>query len=296
MSYEKFIKAIEKGDIQTVEKLLPQVDPSANNNLAIQKACGYSGTRGAAEHFHILIVKWLLADPRVNPSDNDNEAIQIAIRQDNKKVVELLLANSRIDLSSDGNWIIKWASEKGYLGIVKMLLADPRVNPSVNDNLAIILASKNGHLKVVELLLADPRVDPSDNDNSAIEWADQNGQCAIVHLLSHDPRVDTTKITKKCREKILKMDASRATDIAMTFRGSGLPPYVVADIIDWDRNRSTFGPSISAFDVNAIVQHVIPIIQGPSNTVARRSYPLVQKGNKSKYMKAGYDTMDDTET
>ena len=115
----------------------------------------------ACQMGHIDIVRILLADPRVDPSDYDNFAI-------------------------------RKASQYGRFEVVKLLLADPRVDPTVYDNKAIRWASRYGRLEVVDLLLADSRVDPSDYDNKAIRWASANGHFEIVKLLLADPRVDAS--------------------------------------------------------------------------------------------------------
>ena len=81
----------------------------------------------ACENGHGDVVRILLADPRVEPSAIDNQAIRCA------------------------SWF-------GYSEVVKLLLADPRVDPTVWDNAAISMASYRGHLEVVKMLLADPRV------------------------------------------------------------------------------------------------------------------------------------------
>ena len=104
-------------------------------------------------------IKWLLGDPRVDPSSNNN-AIQVASKNGHTEIVKLLLGDPRVDPTTYNNKAIRVASENGHTEIVKLLLGDPRVDPSVDDNFAIQLASKNGHTDVVKLLLGDPRVDP----------------------------------------------------------------------------------------------------------------------------------------
>uniref|UniRef100_A0A6C0JW22 Ankyrin repeat protein n=1 Tax=viral metagenome TaxID=1070528 RepID=A0A6C0JW22_9ZZZZ len=91
----------------------------------------------------------------------------------------------------------------------------------------------------------------------------------------------TTKSTKK--------ESKRIIDLALTFKSSGLPPYVVADIIDWDRNRKTDLPASSAFDVNDIVQTIGPIMQPesfltPNECQLKASVPL--KSKKDRFLKA----------
>ncbi len=123
-NYADWRGVCQKGNCQSLILLfgLYEMDPSANNNLAMFTAC-YMG-------YH-QIVALLLADPRVDPAANDdNIAIQIA-------------------------------SMRGHDKVVILLLADPRVDPSALDNKAIRVACENGHREVVALLLADSRVDPS---------------------------------------------------------------------------------------------------------------------------------------
>ena len=81
----------------------------------------------SAKNGHTDVVKILLADPRVNPAAQNNDAIRLA-------------------------------SQYGHTDIVKILLSDPRVNPNADNNYAIGLASENGHTDVVKILLSDPRV------------------------------------------------------------------------------------------------------------------------------------------
>ena len=93
-----------------------------------------------------------------DPSARDNYAIQSTSKNGHLVVVKLLLQDPRVDLSADNNYAIRLASEHGHLEVVKLLLQDPRVDPSADDNYAIRGASDNGHLEVVKLLLQDPRV------------------------------------------------------------------------------------------------------------------------------------------
>ena len=87
------------------------------------------------------------------------------------EVVRVLLKDSRVDPSADNNQAIQFASENGHLEVVRELLKDSRVDPSANNNYAIQDASENGHLEVVRELLKDSRVDPSADNNWAIREA-----------------------------------------------------------------------------------------------------------------------------
>jgi len=68
----------------------------------------------------------LLSDSRVDPSDNNNEAIKYASENGHSEVVELLLSNSRVDPSDVNNEAIRLTSGNGYLKVVKLLLSDSR--------------------------------------------------------------------------------------------------------------------------------------------------------------------------
>ena len=63
-----------------------------------------------------------------------------------------------MDPSANDNAAIQSASAHGHLAVVARLLQDERVGPSDWNNEAIRAASENGHLAVVARLLQDPRV------------------------------------------------------------------------------------------------------------------------------------------
>ena len=180
-----FVEACHCGITEIVRLLLldPRVDPSANDNEAIQHAISERNTE---------IVRLLLADPRVDPSTNENFPIRTSSHVGYTEMVRLLLADPRVDPSTNNNEPIRTASANGHAEVVRLLLADPRVDPSADDNEAIRTASAHGHTKVVRLLLADPRVDPSTTDNSPIRTSSHFGHTEIVRLLLQHPRVDPT--------------------------------------------------------------------------------------------------------
>ncbi len=85
-------------------------------------------------------------------------AIKVLLSNGRTEVVKLLLADPRVDPSAKDNEAIQLASEYGYAESVKLLLADPRSDPSAKDNEAIKLASKKGHIEVVKLLLGSDKI------------------------------------------------------------------------------------------------------------------------------------------
>jgi hypothetical protein len=161
----------------------------------------------ASENGHLEVVKLLLADPRVDPSDYNNIAIQAASKNGQLEVVRLLLSHPRVNPSDYGNDAIKVAFLTGHLEVVRLLLSDRRMDPSVDDNLAIRWASKNGHLEFVKLLLSHPRVDPSAQNNDALRQASRNGSVDIVLALICHPKVDpnAAEINNKMSESLLHL-------------------------------------------------------------------------------------------
>jgi hypothetical protein len=104
--------------------------------------------------------------------------------------VRTMLANRRVDPAAQENEAIRAASSRGYVEIVRMLLADGRADPAANENIAIYFASVSGHVEIVRMLLADERVDPSARRNNVIDQATVTGQVEIVRMLLADGRVN----------------------------------------------------------------------------------------------------------
>ena len=69
--------------------------------------------------------------------DDLNDVFMLSSRRGILSVVRELLRNDRVDPSDHHNYVIRWASINGYIEVVKLLLADERVDPSDYDNYAI---------------------------------------------------------------------------------------------------------------------------------------------------------------
>src|SRR5947208_562907 len=82
------------------------------------------------------------------------------------EIIKVLLQDKRIDPSNHNNSAIGCASENGHIEIVKLLLQDPRVDPSASDNFAIKTALRFNHLEIVKLLI--PKIDISKITNNKI--------------------------------------------------------------------------------------------------------------------------------
>ena len=103
-----------------------------------------------------------------------------AIQNEDLEKVKLLLSDPRVNPSVNNNFAIQYASGNDILEVVKLLLSDPRVDPSDYNNAAIRSASKNDHIEIVKLLLFDPRV------NSTFDWRDISESMKIKLLKDAD--------------------------------------------------------------------------------------------------------------
>jgi len=156
-----------------------QYNANADDDYAIRKA---------AKNGHTEMVKFLLTDPKVNPSARSNSAIRNAALNGHLDIVKLLCADPRVDVACESNTPFINAARMGHIDIVDFLLSDPRVDPGAQSNAAIrfaCLSNAADKLKVIDRLLMDPQVNPSDNNDSAIIWAGYYGHNIVVDMLAH---------------------------------------------------------------------------------------------------------------
>jgi ankyrin repeat protein len=132
--------AIEKG-----------IDPSFDKNQLAQSASSFG---------HIKYLKKLLKESRVNPGDNNNMAIGLAILNNENKVVKLLLKDKRVSTITESprENLIVVASSWENLEILSMLLKDKRSDPTSDDNQALKYASDNNNAVIAKELISDFRV------------------------------------------------------------------------------------------------------------------------------------------
>jgi hypothetical protein len=111
------LEASKQGDAERVKTLLK--DPRANpSGLALHEAV-WKG--------HTHIVKLFFEDPRT--IIDKSSFLFNASYYGNTELMRMLLADPRVDPSVDENSAIKWAAIRGHDQVMRMLLADPRVNP-----------------------------------------------------------------------------------------------------------------------------------------------------------------------
>lgn len=112
-----FMYAVRAGDMPTFQRFLnnPAIDDVMLNNCILPDAC---------EHGRLAIVKVLLQDERVIPTEKS----------------------------------LSLASINGHVEVMKVLLADKRIDPTANTNDALSCACGAGQLDAVQLLFSCPTV------------------------------------------------------------------------------------------------------------------------------------------
>lgn len=84
----------------------------------------------AVETGNVAEVKRLLTDKAVDPAANNNAAVRRACALGHTEIVKALLADERVDPGAENQDCIVTSAGKGHLEIVKMLLKHPKVDPS----------------------------------------------------------------------------------------------------------------------------------------------------------------------
>lgn len=141
------------------------------------------------------IVELLLADPRVDPTANNNAAMMKAVIKNRVKIVELLLSQHRVRQADNAN-SLEFAVCRGLTEIVDLLINTPGVRARrYNYQYLIYIATHNNNLNVVKLLLAkQAKKNPRDNNNFAFYAAVCENNYDIVEMLLDTHRVDLNNI------------------------------------------------------------------------------------------------------
>tara|TARA_B100000073_G_scaffold341533_1_gene343062 strand:- start:1311 stop:1730 length:420 start_codon:yes stop_codon:yes gene_type:complete len=105
-------------------------------------------------------VKLLLKNKKVDVSDEDNLAIELASTSGHFDIVKLLLDDKRVDPTDNRNWTIQSTYEKAYYDILASL------NDKKNFN---IFSFNNKYVNIIKLLWRDERVKSSlKNDDNEL--------------------------------------------------------------------------------------------------------------------------------
>src|SRR3990172_1422870 len=87
----------------------------------------------AIKYDSYLVVEFLLKRSIHRHDIDSNESSITACKFGSVEVVGLLLADQRVDPSANDNAAIQWASKNGHAEVVRFLLTDPGVDPSAID-------------------------------------------------------------------------------------------------------------------------------------------------------------------
>lgn len=146
------------------------------------------------------IVRYLLADPRINPAHAyrllfpGDCPLLSAAKNGRAEVVQLLLADPGIGPIHRLRWSFKEspllsAATNGHVEVVKILLEDGRVDVNTGSILPLWEAVTAGHVEVIKHLLEDERIDGNEPDGegqTALHWAAQNGHQSMYNtVLKH---------------------------------------------------------------------------------------------------------------
>lgn len=160
-------------------------------------ACSNAPLMAAASAGLPALTAALLRDPRVNPSAiaYDDSALERACGWgQNADVVRFLLADPRVDPMIRGCAALQRAAASGFAEGVAVLLADDRINePARFRALLAACSSTHDDSAVIDVFLADSRTDPTTRDHAAIHVAACRGNTRVLHRLLADPRVDAAE-------------------------------------------------------------------------------------------------------
>lgn len=187
--------AVSTGNLDLVRELWAD-EPVIKVHTALMRA---------SRHGHLDIVKYLLDDPRVNPSEYCGGTFHNAASYGRYDIVKYLLTNPHVDQYVINHpYIINHTAidsvNYGHLNILELLLGDPRIDPACSNNLLIQTAVWNGNFKIVKRLMEDPRVNPAEAIVAAVTISNTD----ILEYMLTDHRVLATytgpaSVKKACK-------------------------------------------------------------------------------------------------
>ena len=139
--------------------------------------------RRAAEDGEIDLVQVLLADPRVNPADDESGAIRMALIYEREKVVLLLARIPNVLILAIYHYV-KYDNMRRLYRLAQMTGACPRseTDPSISDEDLLVWAAAVGSMSLVECLVRKG-VDPTFSNESALAAAIQYGRKDVEKYL-----------------------------------------------------------------------------------------------------------------
>ncbi|MCH9716476.1 MAG: hypothetical protein K0U52_05245 [Gammaproteobacteria bacterium] len=86
------------------------------------------------------------------------DGLLMAVLMNRVSIVRTLLRDGRVDPSQKNNWVIRMACFRDHVQVVSLLMDDPRVDPSAAHSDCLYHALRQRNSRLVEQLLTDPRV------------------------------------------------------------------------------------------------------------------------------------------
>lgn len=186
-----FEKAIERGDVSVVDKLLSDVDPTVKDNWAL---------RTAIKGDHFAAVESLLRDVRVDPTACNNEALIFAVQNNQQFLLPKLLQHPKVDAARCIQTLLHEAAKSGHKEVFSILLQlfcrkveDPQLlrnnpldyakSPSFGSNLLLREAALRGHIEIVKILLEHPYLDLQLGIGDIIQWCEARKKYDIVNVI-----------------------------------------------------------------------------------------------------------------
>jgi ankyrin repeat protein len=188
--------AAYNGHLDVVRLLLSEqyisrgVDPAANGNEVLDLAAWNGHTR----IIQLLLEPQYIARGVKLADHNSKHLLESSVWNGHTETARFLLQpkfiKRGVDPSNNRNYALKLAVKKKRIKTVNMLLEDQfrylGVDPSDNNNEALKLAVANGDIDTVAVLLADSRVWPTDAD---VRYAKYNyNRYEIADLMKKSPR------------------------------------------------------------------------------------------------------------
>jgi hypothetical protein len=144
----------------------------------MRTACNAGDTR---------VVQALLSDPRVDPSENENEALRCAVEGGFTDIVRLLVANPKVQEMEHNIWsryFIDRAISASHVETVTFMLTVVEV-----EHVMLIIAIRSSSLEMISLLMRQDGLDPSRDNNHALREARRRRRVDVEELLLSDVRV-----------------------------------------------------------------------------------------------------------
>ncbi len=182
-TYENFVEACKKGDLEQVEYAISSLATEvivSNENIAC---------RMAIENGHVAVVNRLLEIKAIedNAAAADNYALRLAAKNGHLAVVNRLLVIKAVEdnATASNNHALRSAALNGHLVVVNRLLEIETVrnHATALNNEAIRWAALNGHLDVVNRLLEVNAVRDHASGHDLLFNAAQKGHLAVVNRL-----------------------------------------------------------------------------------------------------------------